>query len=363
MVEFKQQALLVNPTLAESDGRFVADQDYLLPDGSTLLPAIVWNRKVTGYAGSPYQAWLDLVQGKVSGLDYATFRRQLTAYNPVLTEDGGQLHSARAYLLPRSAGAERYYVTATTAARGNFRFTALPIGSYILEIDTPGLPPLRERLTVTNDVRVDVQLGEPIGLPQMAHESPLARVTLNRMESLYAQAWMAVRQAPGYVGKPGQEIVGIFAPGAMMQIVGTDAEQDRLFWWHVRGTQSDGATVEGWVPEATAEMVMLGNIAPRLPRGASYVLTSGLRRDYAQSYLNLRNSPGYVGKAADDVLGEIPRGAPVIIMEGPQSGGSAALVASGPLCSTTVSAPVGLPKMPPMGRVCWQKTDQRWSPR
>ncbi|MEZ4677421.1 MAG: hypothetical protein R2932_24705 [Caldilineaceae bacterium] len=145
---------------------------------------------------------------------------------------------------------------------------------------------------------------------------------------------------------------------------GTDAGKDRLFWWHVRGTQSDGATVEGWVPEATAEMVMLGNIAPRLPRGASYVLTSGLRRDYAQSYLNLRNSPGYVGKAADDVLGEILAVHRSSLWKAHQVVDQLHWWQSGPLCSTTVmSAPVGLPKMPNGLRVCWQKTDQRWSPR
>jgi hypothetical protein len=132
--EFKRQAPIANPTLAASDGRFVAAEVYYLPENGPATPPFLWDRTVSGYRGTFYQAWRDLVQGKALGMDYAAFRRQFVAYNPAVVQSGGRLLADAQYLLPRTLGADRYALTTTTSARGRFRFDALPRGNTRLKL-------------------------------------------------------------------------------------------------------------------------------------------------------------------------------------------------------------------------------------
>jgi len=143
------------------------------------------------------------------------------------------------------------------------------------------------------------------------------RPMLSVGDTVYAQAWVNVRKSPGHRDKAGGDVVGILGPGAMVKLTGRSVAQDGLHWWPIEGTKSDGDTVIGWMTEATSEMLILGEMAPALPRGASYNVLVGLRTDYAQSFLNLRQSPGYVGKEADDILGQVALGAPVTVLDGP----------------------------------------------
>ncbi len=149
-------------------------------------------------------------------------------------------------------------------------------------------------------------------MPEKAMERP----ALTAGETVYAQDWVNVRQSAGYVGKAGDDVVGILGPGAMVKLMGTAVTKDRLHWWPIEGTKSDGDTVIGWMAEATGAALLLSDMAPALPRGASYNVLVGLRTDYAQSFLNLRQSPGYVDKAADDVIGQVPIGSPVTVLDG-----------------------------------------------
>jgi murein DD-endopeptidase MepM/ murein hydrolase activator NlpD len=667
--EFKRDVRRVNPTLAAHDDHFVAGERYLLPEPSTVTPAFLWDRPLTGYRGTIYQAWLDLVQGKVLGLDYAAFRTQLVAYNPSLA-DRKALAAAEQYLLPRTVGVDRYRLTATTSRSGRFRLTDLPAGVYTVAVDAPEMAPFRANLTLDADLDVEIDLlplvdlaaaaqprgtgdGAMMGVigrefvvnrrafrfigvnlrglvyygsgltpmlkyttkahreesvaqaqamgakvvrvflpcvhanadqtiallhealevvgrhgmyllpafvdfykstdfripgdehfyerldPNFHHEllngnfyrggyrqrylpfvqsvveafrndarifawevgnelkyepahadpgraafldfmlttayaikqidpnhlvttgmistshasldtdelwrklyenpafdfltvhcynreyqgkqddayartlnkpfiveeagfgkgCPGDRVALTRQdmdrwfglgasgymqwgfmpvpgdigdgdddagmdrkwhghdfdglfalyqeraatlhaqaeqlqlapppapqrpdlaagETVYAQTWVNVRTSPGHLNKAGDDVVGLLGPGAMIKLTGESVRQDGLWWWPVEGTKSDGDTAVGWVAEATAEAVLLKEMAPPLPRTASYNVIFGIRTDYAQSFLNLRQSPGYVGKAADDVVGQIPLGAPVTVLAGPEA--------------------------------------------
>lgn len=689
--EFKQIVIQVNPSLTTSNGRFRSDEQYCMPATSITTPTHLWDRQLRDYNGTIYQAWLDLVQGKVPGLDYANFRTQMVAYNPTLAEDG-HLIGTHTYLLPRVIDAERYYLADTTTTTGRFRFDDLPAGQYTIAVDAPQMTPfhttivldesLPEReldveiammplidmaptmpstaqargtgrgammgvigrefvvnrrifrfigvnlrglvyygsgrtgmLQYTNEshrhetvqqawamgakvVRVflpcinataeetidllhktlDVVGGQKMYLIpafvdfykstdfripgddhfyeqldpnfhhellkgsfyrggyrerylpfvkaivnafkeddrifawevgnelkyEPAHEDPgravfldfmlkTARIiktidpnhlvttgmistshasldgdnlwrklyggpefdfltvhcyndeyegkqdhayaaTLNKPfiieeagygkarpgnrveqvrrdmdrwfglgasgymqwgfmpvdgdigdgdddagmdrkfhghdfdglfqlyraraealqaqadslgepeqpetnadkftgpkiinetvekpalvagETAYAQDWVNVRKSAGYIGKPGDDVVGILGPGALVTLTGTAVTKDDLRWWPINGTKSDGETVIGWMAEATGNGLLLSNTAPALPRGASYNVLVGLRTDYAQSFINLRQSAGYVGKVADDVIGQILPGAPVTVMDGP----------------------------------------------
>ena len=102
------------------------------------VPVFVWDRTVAGYRGTLYQAWLDLVRGKVIGMEYTAFRRQFVAYNPLVALSGHRLLADQQYLLPRTVGVDRCVLTAVTSLRGRFRFQDIPAGVYTIKVDALG---------------------------------------------------------------------------------------------------------------------------------------------------------------------------------------------------------------------------------
>jgi len=156
--EFQRQVHDANPGLAATGGRFVAGEQYLLPAASHDTPAFLWNRVVDGYAGTLRQVWLDLVQNKVLGMSYASFRRQFGAYNPAVAQERGRLVSTDSYLLPRTVGAERFKLAVVTSRRGRFRFVKVPAGDYLLEVEPAGHQPYRTEVTVEGDEEVNLEL-------------------------------------------------------------------------------------------------------------------------------------------------------------------------------------------------------------
>lgn len=145
-------------------------------------------------------------------------------------------------------------------------------------------------------------------------------------QTVFAQDWVNVRKSPGHLGKLGDDVLGMLAPGAAATIRGAVVSQDGLHWWPIHATLANGATVEGWAAAANVNVVLLAGTTPRtMSRGArrrSPTMTrgimAGLQAVFAQSYLNLRKDPGYVSKPSDHVIGQIPYGAPVTLLSGPQ---------------------------------------------
>ena len=66
-----------------------------------------------------------------------------------------------------------------------------------------------------------------------------------------------VRAAPGFLSKPPEDVLGVLAPGATLEILGESAAADNLVWWRIRARAPDGAPLEGWVAEATASGVQI----------------------------------------------------------------------------------------------------------
>jgi murein DD-endopeptidase MepM/ murein hydrolase activator NlpD len=152
-------------------------------------------------------------------------------------------------------------------------------------------------------------------------EGPLGAFQQN--QTVYSTDWLNIRRTPGYMNKLGDDILGLFAPAQPAVITGAAVEQDGLTWWPVRVTLDGGLLVDGWAAEANATMRLLSAQAVR-PRGAAGIAARqrgrGVRRGqarrgievlYTTTYVNLRHSPGYVGKGSDDLLGQIPYGAQV----------------------------------------------------
>jgi hypothetical protein len=154
--DFRRLAPIVNPSLTAEKGRFAAEQLYLLPENAAAAPTFLWDRRVAGYRGTLYQCWLDLVQGKVLGFGFLSFRRQFLAYNPILARTAGRLTADQEYLLPRTVGIDLLSLSTTTNAAGRFRFASLPVGSYRVEVTDP--QPFALPCTLVADTTLDLAL-------------------------------------------------------------------------------------------------------------------------------------------------------------------------------------------------------------
>jgi hypothetical protein len=88
--------------------------------------------------------------------------------------------------------------------------------------------------------------GEPGGAFSLGQE--LANVTTSVVN---------IRAVPGYLSKPTGDVIGQVPPGGIVEIIGGRAFADGLTWWLIRYTASDGATIDGWIAEATASGVQI----------------------------------------------------------------------------------------------------------
>jgi hypothetical protein len=66
-----------------------------------------------------------------------------------------------------------------------------------------------------------------------------------------------IRGAPGYLSKPAGDIIGQVPPGGTVEVTGGHTSADGLTWWYIRYTAPDGASIEGWMAEATASGVQI----------------------------------------------------------------------------------------------------------
>ncbi|HRA64563.1 MAG TPA: carboxypeptidase-like regulatory domain-containing protein [Caldilinea sp.] len=208
--DFKRQALIANPLLAASDGHFVAHQTYFLPENAAATPAFLWDRRVSGYHGTTYQAWRDLVMGKVLSMNYAAFRRQLVAYHPTVTQTHGRLLADQQYLLPRTVGIDRYVLTATTSPRGRFRFVNVPAGAYTIEVDAPHAQHFTTSLTIEGKRDIELAVA-PLLMPMSAPEMPGAAGSA---------------EADAFIGTAGHEFV---VNGRVLRFIGVNVRG--LVWY------------------------------------------------------------------------------------------------------------------------------------
>jgi hypothetical protein len=159
-----------------------------------------------------------------------------------------------------------------------------------------------------------IVLPPPRPTPPPPDSEPVGAFTLN--QTVYATDWLNIRRSPGYVGKLGDDILGMVAPSQPATITGAATVADGLTWWPVRVLLHSGQLVDGWGAEANATARLL---TAQLPQARGAARLPGRRRGttrtpqlrYATTYVNLRQSPGYVGKASEDLRGQIPPGAQV----------------------------------------------------
>lgn len=66
-----------------------------------------------------------------------------------------------------------------------------------------------------------------------------------------------IRAVPGYLSKATGDIIGQVPPGGVVEVIGGRSVADGLTWWYIRYSAPDGATIDGWIAEATASGVQI----------------------------------------------------------------------------------------------------------
>ncbi|MCH5378218.1 MAG: hypothetical protein JJ992_30040, partial [Planctomycetes bacterium] len=170
----------------------------------------------------------------------------------------------------------------------------------------------------------------PVEIP--AHRSTKLPPEQPNLEEFHAgqhvrsQDWVNVRRTPGHVGKLGDDILGMLAPDATASVTGDAVAKDGPTWWPLRAELSNGDSTEGWAAGSVGGVVLLVStpatesmVGPGAGTGTSTAqdpLESQSENVvlFSASYVNLRHDPGYIGKPADHVIGQIPYGAPVTVI-------------------------------------------------
>ncbi len=122
----------------------------------------------------------------------------------------------------------------------------------------------------------DLQVGVPAWTPPTIVPTPVEVTSNEQIAPVEGLAGFAIgsavrnatnsrvniRQAPGYLGKPSDDVLAQLQPGDRMIILEGVSVADGLNWWRIRTmpTTTGGGSalpVEGWVAEATASGVKI----------------------------------------------------------------------------------------------------------
>ncbi len=138
-------------------------------------------------------------------------------------------------------------------------------------------------------------------------------------DRIVTRAVVRMRQSPGYLNKPATDVVADIALGAQGTVLAGPQSANNLTWWRIQTTNPAGAQVSGWMAEKGPDGQTFlekasGGGVPTTPVGlAPGDLVA------AASPVRVRRTAGYVGKAADDVLGELGQRATVNLISGPRT--------------------------------------------
>lgn len=143
-----------------------------------------------------------------------------------------------------------------------------------------------------------------------------------------------LRRSPGYLNKPTNDILLDLNQGVQATVIGGPIAQDNLSWWQVEVRLETTQLITGWVAEtAPSGVVLLVKVAPSVPTptptpsptpsptptptrpdvwtaGDLVVVVGGMR---------VRRTPGYLNKAANDVLGDFAVRTTLNLLEGPRT--------------------------------------------
>jgi hypothetical protein len=117
----------------------------------------------------------------------------------------------------------------------------------------------------------DLQVGAPAWTPPPIVPTPVEVTTNDQVTPVEGAAGFAIgsavrnatnsrvniRQTPGYLGKPDDDVLAQLQPGDRMLVLDGISVADGLNWWRIQKTGDGALPVEGWVAEATASGVKI----------------------------------------------------------------------------------------------------------
>jgi hypothetical protein len=176
--EFRREAAQYNPSLRDTDDVMQADRQYFLPenrsnsDNAGKASDIIWDRVLEDFDGDLWACWRNNLQGKVVGVSWESFRRQVSEHNPALASSQKGKGKPKTIVLPRNNAHDEYTRVAFTDAQGRFRFEALPSGAYRLEVSADRY--LTHTRELTTPVKGKVVIGLEAPLPAVPGGEALA---------------------------------------------------------------------------------------------------------------------------------------------------------------------------------------------
>lgn len=150
-------------------------------------------------------------------------------------------------------------------------------------------------------------------------------------ERIFTLDTARLRRTPGFRAKPENDVIADLPLDALATVAEGPRIVDGIVWWRIQATVNR-QPVSGWVAQVAVDGTVLlqsseqSQAAPTPPPVTPPPVTPAPTGKFkagdtvfAQTFVNLRRSPGYVGKTADDVVGEMAYGKSGRVQAGPQS--------------------------------------------
>ena len=170
---------------------------------------------------------------------------------------------------------------------------------------------------------------QPSPAPISQPAQPAIQGKFSKGQQITVSNFANLRKSAGYVNKNPDDVTIDILINTPATVLGGPVTADKLIWWQIRSTGSNRATVEGWVAEADsngATILSAGAPAVAAPAPTPVPSTAQIKTysvadmvvNISGDIVNLRNSPGYVGKPASDVISQLPDQAALVVKEGPR---------------------------------------------
>lgn len=180
--EFMNEVVRQNRALAQGKPIFRANQFYWLPE-EIKGTNIVWNRTLTGFAGTRWTCWEQHVKDKITDLSWNEFVGTVVAYNSMLTVDDYLFKPQRTYLLPNNQTMPQAYLFTSTDSLGRYRFNGLSeAGPYQIVVRAADGLYHRSTTLVRNGVPYPIQLDTRSVNTQQKQKQERARQEQARQE-------------------------------------------------------------------------------------------------------------------------------------------------------------------------------------
>ncbi|MEZ4832471.1 MAG: M23 family metallopeptidase [Caldilineaceae bacterium] len=205
---------------------------------------------------------------------------------------------------------------------------SLPFNSSVRVVDGPRLGDDLVWWLVT--AQVDGRTVQGWSAQALSDEQPLlSREMLvvgdfKAQDTIFTLTTVRLRRSPGFQNKTAEDVLADLPLDVRGTVLAGPRSVDGLTWWQVRAIAA-GQEVTGWLAQASSNGTPLVAKAeptqppveppqPPAPTGKFRISQTV----YTGSYVNLRRTPGYVGKTTDDILVEMPYGAAVVVDGGPR---------------------------------------------